>query len=151
MRIIEDDLSHPDVVALVTWHVAEAHANSPEGTAYVLSVDRLRDPALTIWTAWDDDALIAMAGLKRIAARHGEVKSMRTVPAATGRGIGARMLDHVIAEARARGYTRLSLETGGNEAFAPARRLYERAGFTRCKPFADYNESEFNMFYSREI
>src|SRR4051812_8908489 len=38
-------------------------------------------------------------------------------------------LRHIMAEARARSYARLSLETGSRAAFEPARRLYESFGF----------------------
>ena len=55
-----------------------------------------------------------------------------------GRGLSRQMLDHLLTEAAAAGLNWLSLETGSQDMFEPARRLYLRAGFTLCQPFADY-------------
>ena len=76
---------------------------------------------------------------------------MHTAAAHRGRGIAARFLDHLIAEARRRGYARLSLETGTPEAFAPARRLYARHGFEICPPFGDYSEDPYSVFMTLEF
>jgi len=148
MRIVADDLTHPDVLDLLRFHLAEAGRNSPEGCVFALDVDGLRAPGTVFWTAWDGDALLGMAALKDMEPGHGELKSMRTVSGRQGEGIGQALLGHAIAAARARGMVRLSLETGDNEPFAAARRLYERAGFTPCPPFADYRAGSFNTFYT---
>jgi putative acetyltransferase len=148
MRIVTDDLTHPDVVALVELHLKSAFENSPPGSVFALDLSGLKDPAVTLWTAWEDDALLGMGGLKRLDAGHGELKSMRTAPAHLRRGVAAAMLDHLITAARARYYRRLSLETGNNAPFAPARALYERAGFVECGPFADYTDASFSQYYT---
>jgi putative acetyltransferase len=108
----------------------------------------LRHPSVTLWTVWEDGALLGMGALKDLGAGQGELKSMRTAPAALRRGVGGALLDHLVAEARARGYARLSLETGANDAFAPARALYARAGFVACEPFAEYSASDFSRFFT---
>ncbi|GAA0299645.1 GNAT family N-acetyltransferase [Sphingomonas oligophenolica] len=148
MRIVRDDLTHPDVVALIELHLRSAFENSPPGSVFALDLSGLRDPAVTLWSAWDGEALLGMGGLKQLDAGHGEVKSMRTAPAHLRRGVAATMLDHLIAEGRRRGYSRLSLETGSNAPFAPARAMYERAGFTSCGPFADYRDEAFSRYYT---
>lgn len=148
MRIVTDDLTHPAVVALVEFHLRSAFENSPPGSVFALDLSGLRDSAVTLWTAWDGDALLGMGALKRLDEDHGELKSMRTAPAHLRRGVAAAMLDHLIAEGRARGYRRLSLETGNNAPFAPARALYERAGFVECGPFADYKDTSFSRYYT---
>ncbi|MES2054910.1 MAG: GNAT family N-acetyltransferase [Pseudomonadota bacterium] len=148
MRIVTDDLTHPDVIALVEFHLGSAFENSPPGSVFALDLTGLKNPAVTLWTAWDDDALLGMGALKRLDADHGELKSMRTAPAHLRRGVAGAMLDHLIAEGRARGYRRLSLETGNNAAFAPARALYQRAGFVECGPFADYSDASFSQYYT---
>lgn len=148
MKIERDDLSRPAVSALVELHLRAAFDNSPPGSVFALDVSGLRDPAVTVWTAWDGDALLGMGALKRLDAGHGELKSMRTAPAALRRGVGRTMLDHLVAEARARGYRRLSLETGSNEPFAPARAMYARAGFAECGPFADYSDTSFSRYFT---
>jgi putative acetyltransferase len=119
MRIVRDDLTHPDVIALLDLHVRTAHENSPPESAFALDMSGLQDPAVTLWSAWDGETLLGLGALKELDAAHGEVKSMRTAPGQLRRGVAGAMLAHLISEARARGWTRLSLETGTNEAFAP--------------------------------
>lgn len=150
LRIVEDDLSHPAVVALLKFHLAEAFRNSPADSVFALDLERVRQ-SITLWTMWRGETLTAMGGLGEIAPGHGEIKSMRTADAAQRQGLGARMLTHLIAAARQRGYTLVSLETGNNHAFASARRLYERAGFEPCEAFGDYRAGGFNTFYARAV
>ena len=148
IRIVRDDLTHPDVVALIELHLRSAFENSPPGSVFALDLSGLRDPAVALWSAWDGAALLGMGALKQLDAGHGELKSMRTAPAHLRRGVAAAMLDHLIAEGRRRGYSRLSLETGNNPPFAPARAMYQRAGFTPCGPFADYSDEAFSRYYT---
>ncbi|MPR00390.1 GNAT family N-acetyltransferase [Modestobacter sp. I12A-02628] len=149
MRIEVDDLTRPAVVGLLAEHLADMHATSPACSVHALDLTGLRDPAVTVWTAWDGDTLLGCAALKRLSADHGEVKSMRTASAARGRGVGATLLAHLLAEARRRGWTRLSLETGSQDAFGPARRLYLRHGFEPCPPFADYTDDPNSTYLNR--
>jgi putative acetyltransferase len=147
-RIVRDDLSHPDVAALVEHHLRTAHENSPPGSVFALDASGLRDPSVTLWTVWEGAALLGMGALKQLDATHGEVKSMRTAPAQLRRGVARVLLDHLIAAARARGYSRLSLETGSNAPFAAAHALYESAGFVECEPFAGYSDRDFARYYA---
>ncbi|MFA6114283.1 MAG: GNAT family N-acetyltransferase [Sphingomonas sp.] len=151
MRIVRDDLTHPDVIALLEFHLRSAFENSPPGSVFALDLTGLRDPAVTLWSAWDGEDLLGLGALKRLDDDHGELKSMRTAPAHLRKGVAAAMLDHLIAEGRARGYKRLSLETGNNAPFAPARALYERAGFAPCGPFADYVDTDFSRYYRLDL
>ncbi len=112
--------------------------------AFALDADGLSAPSVTFWTVWQQDALVGFGALKQLDDAHGEVKSMRAAPAARGTGVGRAMLDHIIAEARRRGYARLSLETGTATLHAPAISLYRSAGFVSCDAFADYEESPHN-------
>jgi putative acetyltransferase len=61
------------------------------------------------------------------------------------------MLAHIVAEARSRGYRRLSLETGSHEAFLPAQRLYESFGFTHTGPFGDYQPDPHSVFMTLQL
>jgi len=151
MRIERDDLTRPAVVALVEHHLRGMHASSPACHVFALDLTGLQHPDVTVWTIWDDDDLLGMGALKRIDDRHGELKSMRTAPTALRRGVAWTMLDHLIAEGRARRYRRLSLETGNNEPFAPARAMYRRAGFAECGPFADYDDVGFSKYFTLEL
>jgi len=125
------------------------HALSPPESVHALDLAALRKPEITFWTAWSRGELLGCGALKALGPAHGEIKSMRTTSTRRRTGVGRAMLEHIIAEARTRSYTRLSLETGSMEAFAPARRLYESFGFTFCAPFADYTEDPNSVFMTR--
>lgn len=151
LTIEVDDLARPEVHSLLTDHLADMHATSPIESVHALDLDALRAPGVTFWTAWDDTTLVGCAALQELAPDHGEIKSMRTADVARGRGIGARLLTFVLDEARLRGYRRLSLETGSQDFFAPARRLYARHGFVDCPPFGSYTLDPNSIFMTREL
>ncbi len=139
MIIAIDDPARPDVRALLEEHLRNMYELSPPESVHALDVSELERPDITFWSVRDGDGLLLGCGaLKELDARHGEVKSMRTPAALRRRGAGRAVLEHIVAVARERGYTRLSLETGSMEAFAPARRLYASYGFQYCGPFGDY-------------
>jgi putative acetyltransferase len=146
MHIIEGGLDDPRVVELLHTHRARARAETAPGSAYALDVSGLRAPDVTFWSAWEGDAVVGIGALKRLSGDHGEVKSMHTAEAARGRGVGSAMLRHIMAAARARGMSRLSLETGSWPYFAPARALYARQGFVGCPPFGDYQPDPNSTF-----
>ncbi len=151
MKITVDDLSGPDVAAFLQAHLDQMHELSPAESVHALDLAALRGPDVTFWSAYEDDALVGCGALKVLGAGHGEIKSMRTDPAQRGRGIAGQLLRHIIAEARARGLLRLSLETGSEEFFAPARRLYARHGFQPCPPFADYTDDPLSSYFTLEL
>ena len=100
---------------------------------------------------WDGEQLIGCGALKELDSRHGEIKSMRTASSHRRKGAAKQMVQHILAEARRRGYRRLSLETGATEAFEPARRLYEKFGFDYCGPFGDYGADSNSAFMTKQI
>ena len=140
-----DDPWAEDVRALLDRHLGFAHDESPPEHVHALPPDRLTDPAVTFFSARRDGELLGVGALKELDPSHGEVKSMHTSTPARGQGIARAMLAHLLSVASSRGYARVSLETGGTEAFVPARTLYESAGFVRCEPFADYTVNEFSV------
>src|SRR5262245_27809201 len=137
-RIIEDDLTGPEVAALLALHLGEMHALSPACKVHALPIERLRQPDVTFYSAWDGAKLAAVGALKALDAGRGELKSMRAAPEFRGQGAGEAILLHLIGEASRRGYTWLGLETGRYDAWLPARNLYRKHGFTDCAAFADY-------------
>lgn len=145
-RIEPDDLSREPVRALVALHLAGMHENSPPDAVHALPLDKLLQPGVTFYTAWDGETLAAMGALKELDVRHGELKSMRAAPDYRGKGAGRAMLRHLLGEARVRGYERVSLETGSGAAFEPALGLYASEGFAECGPFADYSAGPFSRF-----
>jgi putative acetyltransferase len=144
--IAADDPQAEDVRELLARHLEWAHGNTPPEDVHALGVDGLSDPGVTFFSYRRDGELLAVGALKQLDARHAELKSMHTAAEARGRGIGRAMVDHLIAVARGRGCTRVSLETGSTAPFAPARSLYARAGFTPCEPFGDYPPARGNTF-----
>ena len=144
----EGDLESEDVRALLDFHFAQMRGSSPPEACHVLPADGLRDPAVTLWSAREGGQLLGIGALKQLSPDHGEVKSMRTAPGALGRGVGRALLHHIVAEARRRGYARLSLETGSTDPFAAALRLYESERFVPCGPFGGYADTPFTRFFS---
>ena len=151
LRIIPDDASGEAIGALIDFHLAESRRHSPPQNVHVIPRERMADPAVSLFTAWFGDALAGCGALRELTPSHGEIKSMRVVDACQRRGVGEAILLHLIAEARARGYTRLSLETGRPEPFQAAQRLYARHGFENCAPFGEYPNDDFSMCMSRTL
>ena len=146
-----DDLSGAEIRALIDLHLVEMRACSPACSVHAMPVERLRDEDVTFWSAWEGDRLAGCGALKAIDRDHCEVKSMRTAPDFLQRGIGERMLLHLMEEARGRGYTRVSLKTGRSPPFAPAQALYAKHEFTPCGPFGDYEDDPFSLFMTRRL
>lgn len=151
IEIRKDDLDGPEIRALLDEHLRDMYGISPPESVHALGIAGLRRPEVTFWTGWSGGELVGCAALRELDAAHGEVKSMRTSSAHRRQGVGRAMLAHVIAIARARGYRRLSLETGSMDAFAPARRLYEAFGFGYCGPFAAYVADPNSAFMTRSL
>jgi putative acetyltransferase len=149
--IRQDDLTGREITVLLRLHLDEMHQWSPPESVHAMPVERLRQSDVTFWSAWDGDILAACGALRQLDDYHGEIKSMRAAPAYRGKGAGKAILLRLLAEARTRGYRRVSLETGRPEPFWPARRLYEAHGFVECPPFADYVLDDFSLCLTCEL
>ena len=150
-RIVEDDLTGEAVNALLAFHLAEMHSLSPACKVHAMPVERLRQPDVTFYSAWDGEHLAAVGALREIEPGRGELKSMRAAPEYRGKGAGQAILHRLIDEARRRRYHWLGLETGRPQAWHEARCLYEKHGFTECEDFGDYVGDEFSMCMSRTL
>lgn len=151
MEIRIDDLRGPEIAALLQEHLDDMYRISPPESVHALDIEALRTPAITFWTLWQESRLAGCIALLQHSTTFGEIKSMRTANAFRGQGLAPRLLEHLIATARGRGLQRLSLETGAESFFAPARRLYTAFGFTECMPFADYILDPNSVYMTREI
>ena len=151
MNIKIDDLTGSEIQALLQEHLDSMKLYSPPESIHALDLEALRKPEITFWTVWDNAELLGCGALKELDPQHGEIKSMRTAARHRRQGVATAMLTHILEEARQRGYKRLSLETGSNEAFAPARSLYAAFGFTYCDPFADYCLDPYSMFMTIQL
>ena len=146
MRIEIDDLSRPQVHALLQEHLTNMYELSPPEQVFALDVNKLKAPDITFWSVWEEENLIGCGALKELSVSQGEIKSMRTPAATRNRGAGRAVLEHIIAVAKQRGYTRLNLETGTHAAFEPAHNLYRSKGFTPSGPFGSYRPNPHSVF-----
>ena len=151
MNVRIDDLSGPEIAEFLEEHLAEMRSISPPESVHALDLDRLRKPEITFWTVWDENVLVGCGAIKELNPEHGEIKSMRTAVACKQRGIASMLLTHILDEAKARCYRRVSLETGSMAFFEPARRLYAKFGFAECGPFGDYREDPNSVFMTLEL
>ncbi|HUQ56486.1 GNAT family N-acetyltransferase [Lentzea sp.] len=151
LTIEPDDLTRRPVRDLIAEHLADMYATSPAESVHALNHAGLRETGVSFWTAWSEGALLGCAALKEISPSEGEIKAMRTRPEARGRGVAEHMLTFLIEESRRRGYHGVSLETGSQDFFAPARRLYARHGFVSCPPFADYRPDPASVFMTLRL
>jgi putative acetyltransferase len=151
MEITLDDLTGREIAAFLDEHVQEMRAMSPLESVHALDLAALRDPRITFWSAYDGGQLVGCGAIKRLDDDHAEVKSMRAATDRKRSGIASMMLEHILREAKAKGFSRLSLETGSTPDFEPARKLYEKFGFEYCGPFADYRLDPNSVFMTKSL
>lgn len=151
MRIIVDDLSGPEIADFLAAHIEEMLSVTPLESKHALDLDGLRQPEINFWSVLDGDTLVACGALKKLDTDHAEIKSMRTAPSYKRRGVASMLLRYMISEAKRMGYSRLSLETGSIDFFAPARELYVKHGFEYCEPFADYKEDPNSVHMTKVL
>ncbi|WP_216898005.1 GNAT family N-acetyltransferase [Nocardia alni] len=152
MEIEIDDLTGPDILGLISGHLTEMHSvTSQAESVHALDLNGLRRPEVTVWSVREQGRIAGCGAIKRLDATHGEIKSMRTADTHRRRGVAARLLGHLEAESVRMGLTRLSLETGSEDFFEPARRLYLAHGFEYCEPFGDYRPDPLSVFMTKKI
>ena len=163
MNIEIDDVTRPAILALLNEHLQSMRELSPPESVHALDLEKLRQPGITFWSAWEGPLLLGCGALKALDARHaqlsgetrgerhGEIKSMRTPAALRRHGAGRAILAHIIEVARAQSYASLSLETGSMQAFKPAQTLYQSFGFTFCGPFGDYVDDPNSVFMTLRL
>ncbi len=151
VKIVEDDLSGPQIALFLDEHVQQMRSITPLESVHALDLDGLRRPGITFWSVLDDDCLVGCGALRRLNADHAELKAMRTRPTRKRSGIASLLLAHIITQAQRAEFNRISLETGAAPFFLPARKLYEKFGFEYCEPFADYRPDRSSAFMTREL
>jgi putative acetyltransferase len=151
MEIREDDLSGIETVCFLEGHLENMKQITPPESVHALGVEGLRSPEITVWSAGDGDVLLGCGALRALGPESGEIKAMRTDEAHRRKGVGSRILEHIVGEARRRGYRRLYLETGAMPEFAAGRALYTRYGFESRGPFGDYKNDPNSVFMVKEL
>nr|WP_249422201.1 GNAT family N-acetyltransferase [Marinomonas lutimaris] len=126
-------------------------AASPPECVFALDFDGLKKPNITFWTVWEDKQLLGCGALKTLDETHAEIKSMRTTSAARNKGVASTLLRHILEAAKKKGLNKISLETGSQDFFAPARKLYAKHDFIECGPFADYKLDPYSVFMTRSL
>ena len=151
LHIREDDLRDERIARFLREHLDDMHEITPPESVHALDLEALRAPDITFWSAWEGDELLGCGALKELDSTRGEIKSMRTAKAHRGRGVGSKILEHIIEEAKRRGYNCLNLETGSMSEFASARALYQRYGFEYRGPFAHYIDDPNSVFMTKTL
>lgn len=146
-----DDLTGSGIIGLLEEHLQSMTEITPRESMHALNLEALRRPEITFWSAWRGGSLVGCGALKELNPEHGEVKSMRTARQYLRQGVASALLQHIISEAKRRGYRRLSLETGATEHFLPARKLYAKFGFANCGPFEGYAEDPHSSFMTLQL
>ena len=151
MQIKIDDLSSREIASFLQEHIDEMKAVSPPESKHALDLKGLKQPEITFWTVWDEAIIIGCGAIKRLNKNHAEIKSMRVASSHRRRGIASKLLQHILSEAKKRGYSRISLETGSMTFFKPAHRLYAKFDFQQCQAFSIYKEDPNSIFMTKEL
>ena len=151
MNSIEGNFDNLEVNDLLKKHFIELRSVSPTGSTHVLDIDGLKDPSIKFWSLWENNKLIGCGALKFLEKNHGEFKSIRVADEFRKKGIGERIIEHLIEEAKKLEISKLSIETGAGEFFLPARNLFSKFGFKLCPPFAHYKEDPHSCYYTLNL
>jgi len=151
MKSIEGNFDNPEVNELLKKHFIELRSVSPAGSAHVLDIAGLKDQSIKFWSLWENNELVGCGALKFLEKNHGEFKSIRVADKFKKKGVGEKIIDHLIEEAKKLEISKLSIETGAGEFFSPARKLFSKFGFKACSPFAHYKEDPNSCYYTLNL
>ena len=151
MRSIEGNFDNSDVNDLLKKHFIELRSVSPAGSTHVLDIEGLKDPSIKFWSLWENNKLVGCGALKFLEKNHGEFKSIRVADEFKKKGIGERIINHLIEEAKKLKISKLSIETGAGDFFLPARNLFSKFGFKSCPPFAHYKDDPNSCYYTLDL
>ena len=151
MKSIEGNFDNSEVNNILKKHFIELRAASPEGSAHVLDIPGLKIPSIKFWSLWENNKLIGCGALKFLEKNHGEFKSIRVADEFKKKGVGERIINHLIEEAKKLKISKLSIETGAGKFFLPARKLFVKFGFKKCPPFAHYKEDPNSCYYTLNL
>ena len=151
MKSIEGNFDNSKVNDLLKKHFIELRSVSPEGSTHVLDIDGLKDPSIKFWSLWENNKLIGCGALKFLEKNHGEFKSIRVADEFKKKGVGERIINHLIEEAKKLKISKLSIETGAGKFFLPARNLFSKFGFKSCPPFAHYKDDPNSCYYTLDL
>ena len=148
LKSIVGNFENQKVKKLLIKHFIELRSVSPEGSTHVLDIDGLKDSSIKFFSLWADNKLMGCGALKFLDKEHGEFKSIRIVDKHRNKGNGAKIVNHLINEAKKLNIKRLSLETGAGKFFIPARKLFLNCRFETCEPFSHYKKDTNSVYMS---
>ena len=151
MISVEGNFDNTKVNNLLKKHFIELRSVSPAGSTHVLDVEGLKDPSIKFWSLWENEKLIGCGALKFLDSQHGEFKSIRVADEFRKKGIGEKIIFHLIEEAKKLKIKKISIETGSGNFFKSARELFKKFGFEPCEPFAHYTEDPNSCYYTKNI
>lgn len=140
-----------DILPLLKTHLTLMHASSPACSVHAMDANQLASADAQFFAGYENEVPVSMGALKTLSANHGEIKSMHVRESHRGRGLADAMLLHLMSVARKAGLEKVSLETGSQDVFAPARRFYTRHGFRECGPFESYELDPNSVFMTRVL
>jgi putative acetyltransferase len=125
----------------------------PEVSSMSAAYAAARDPPARYFVVDEDGRVIGGAGFAPLAGGDPgvcELRKMYLRPSVRGAGLGRRLLAHVLADARAAGYTTCYLETMAT--MHRARALYESVGFERlCRAQGHTGHYGCDAWYARAL
>jgi putative acetyltransferase len=146
-----DDPRCAEVLEVLERHLAFSFATTEPEHVFALDLDGLTAPGVHFVSARRDGVVLGIGALKALDATNGELKSMHTIEEARGQGVAAAIVVHLMGVAADLGLERISLETGSQDAFAPARALYGALGFQPCGAFGSYEAIPSSAFLTRLV
>ncbi len=141
----------PRIAPLIDGHLAMMRASSPACSVHAMEADALAESGAHLYAIFERDAPVAIGAVKRIDAMHCELKSMHVRTDIRRNGLGRAILTHLLQVARDAGFQRVSLETGSQPPFAPARAMYSAAGFNECPAFEGYGPDPNSVFMTKTL
>jgi len=151
MKSIEGNFDNPEVNELLNKHFIELRSVSPSGSTHVLDIAGLKDQSIKFWSLWENNELVGCGALKFLEKNHGEFKSIRVADKFRNKGIGEKIIYHLIDEAKKLEISKLSIETGAGDFFLPARKLFVKSGFKSCIPFAHYRKDPNSCYFTKNL
>jgi putative acetyltransferase len=149
MIINTESPDQPDVRAMLDQLDAYCAALYPAESNHLLDIASLMQDGVLFLVARDVEGRAVGCAALVNRGGYGEVKRMFVDPARRGGGAGRQLLDQLTMFARMSGLQVLRLETGIHQPEAIG--LYERAGFTRCAPFGDYQPDPLSLFMEKSL
>jgi GNAT superfamily N-acetyltransferase len=147
MKIVPVSPATEEARELILQLDAEIAALYPESTITGIDVAEFEKFDGYFVVACDGDHAVGCGGFRQVDERCVEIKRMFVKASARRRGTARKILRHLEAEIRRRGFRTMVLETGCNNAAAIA--LYETEGYFPIPAFLGYVGIPISRCYAK--